>query len=114
MTADSRDGLLASRPVGPDVGRVIKQGPAHHRVLSLIVDSFRHDPGTLPLLAAWRGQRAELGPRESADIALADRVPVLLMDHLADRGGGKTRRPAIHRCFRHRILVSDAVAAGLV
>src|SRR5258708_37891445 len=92
------------------MGGVIEEGAPRHRAVSLIVDSFRHVPGALPLLAARRGQRTELGPGEGAHVAPADRIPVLLMDHLADRGGGKAPRLTIPRDFSHRLLALGGFA----
>src|SRR6266699_2266517 len=50
VPADSGNRPFASRPVGPDVGRMKEHCALKHGRLALIVDRFGHFPGTQPVL----------------------------------------------------------------
>src|SRR5712692_291980 len=111
MPADPGDGLFASRPVGLDMDRMKVQGTLQHRRLSPVVDRFGHLPGAFPFLASRRGYRIEFRPRKGADVALAERIPVFLIDDAANRSGVTARGLAVHRDFGHGILTCGGFAA---
>src|SRR5882672_3096651 len=111
VLADAGNGLLVFRPVGFDVGRMKKQSTLQGRCMPLIVDRFGYFPGALPRLAAWLLQFAELGPRKDGHITPAYRIPVLLIDDVANRSGVKRSGLAIHRDFCHAILTGRGLAA---
>ena len=100
--------------VRSDVGGVEVQRAVHRRRPALVVHVFRHPDRPLPRRTRGRVDDVELGPGERADVALAQRVPVFLIDHVAHGLGIVPRSLAIHGDLRHRILAGRGFAAGLV
>src|SRR2546426_6778639 len=113
MPADLGDAALFLRPFRLDVGGVEKQRAAKLRRVLLVVHRLRHPARPLPGLAFGLGQPGELGPRKSAHVAPAQRIPILLVDHVAHRARKMARGPAVHRHFRHRVLAGERLAARL-
>src|SRR5262245_20194588 len=113
MPSDFRNTLFLLGPIGLDVGGVEMRGALELRRVALVIDGFRDRLRAMPVVARRIGQGVEFGPGKGAHETPPERVPVLLVHHLAHGVGKAPRRPAVHGDFRHGVLSRDRLPARL-
>src|SRR3954469_8481253 len=111
VPTDARDAPLFLRPIGADVARVEVERALELRRVAVVVDGLGDLLRALPFVAGRLGQLLEFGPGEGADHALAQGIPRLLVDDLAQRAREEARRLAVHGHLGDRELAGDRLAA---